>query len=257
MEEDFLERVLQRLEKAPSVPDPTADRPADLRPSTLRRWDRVRSLKELMVRHDIFDRSLLGRLPRNPALRVEAGSSGLFSGFRPRVALLGLCLTPQEPFVLAERSGRPLPYADLEGGLRGAVDPKLPWQFVAVFAATGFEAACRENLPSGRNYACLLVEKGRGTAWVTHGGDREEWSGAAELFALETAEEMLDRCVETLRGHPDLRLRGGHLAIDRAREELGFPADVFDRAVAALTGGSEEFLVRQFDGVRILQRSRF
>jgi hypothetical protein len=257
-EEDFIARLLRNVEAVKSIPNPVEGKVCELDPyGRVQRWDRKRLVKDLMVKKDVFDRSLLGRIPLNRGVRVEAGPSGLFSGFKPRVSVIGFCLSPLEAFIEQESSTRTVTYAALEEGLSSVLDATRDFHFVGVFAPTGFSPECRGNVPSGRNYACLLLEKGDRTEWKTHGGAAAEWKGASVLYELETPEEMLDRAEATLRSLPDLGLKGGHVQLERARDELGFPREVFDEAVQRLVDGSEEFLVRQFDGVKILQRSRF
>jgi hypothetical protein len=210
-----------------------------------------------MVRQDIFDRDLLKSLPVNAGIRIEAGQSGLFSGFKPKVMLAGLCLSPFEDFIASETVHSRIGYSELERALDDVLDKELEWNFLGVMAPTGFSGECLASIPMGRNYSCLLIEKGASTEWKVHGSGASEWAGAIDFFELETREEKFARCTLALRDHPELRLKGGHIQIEKTKGELGFPEDLFDEALEALVKDSQEYVVRQFDGVKILQRSRF
>jgi hypothetical protein len=252
-EEDFIGRFLRRYEESPGLPHPgsgkllafPSGRPVD-------RWDHHRRAKDLMVKLEIFDRSLLKEIPLNPGVRIEAGSSGLFSRFTPEVTAVGLALSPMEAFVSSESSFETVSFAALTECIKDVLNPKREFHFLGVFAPTGFTAECRANVPRGRKFGCILLEKGDRTQWMTF-GDHE----ARDLFDLETPAEKLNRCIETIRDHPKLRMKGGHIRIDPTREELSFTDALFEQALAALTSQSQEYVLRQFDGVRILQRSRF
>ena len=96
-----------------------------------------------------------------------------------------------------------------------------------------------------------------GSEWKILNDEGLPWRGAEALFDLETISEKLDRCVQTLLGHAELRMKGGHVALDEMRGSGAFPEEIFDRALAKILAEEEELQSRESDGIRILQRSRF
>lgn len=258
MEEDFINRLIKKVAEAGNVVNPVTAKPcvfpADRQPE---RWDSRRKIKDLMVKHDLMDRTVMRTMPLDPGIRIDAGQSGLFSGFKPQVSVVGQCISPLEAFLTAAACSDRTQYPDLEACVKDITGTRRDYQYVGIFSPVGFSDECRRNVPSGKDFSCLLIEKPGGTEWATHGGSAAAWKAAEAMFSFETREEMVNRCLLALRGHPDLRLRGGHVQIDKVRIELGFRADVFDSALQSLVAEPSDFVVRQFDGVRIIQRSRF
>ncbi len=257
-EEDFISRLILKASETGAILNPVTSKECVIRKEEdSERWDSKRVVKDLMLKLDVLDRSLVKAMPLNQGVRIDAGSSGLFSGFKAQVSVVGQCLSPIEDFLKSDVSARKTPFSEVDRAVKAILDAKRDHHYVGIFSTTGFAGECLGNIPAGKGFSCALLEKGAGSEWTIHGGGSAEWRGAAGMFDFETRPEKVMRCAAALKSHPDLRLRGGHVQIERAKTELGFPADVFEEALAQIAGLSGEFVVRQFDGVKILQKSRF
>jgi hypothetical protein len=179
------------------------------------------------------------------------------SGFTARVSLVGISLSPIEAFAEAERTDAPVAYPDLEDAVKRAADRPRVFHYVGVFSTTGFTEECLEQPPRSKNVISLLVLRGEDSEWKILNGEGLPWKGAGTLFDLETIAEKLDRCRRALTGHPDLRVKGGHVALEEVQRDLDLSDALFERALSKLLEEEEEFQVREIDGIRILQRARF
>jgi hypothetical protein len=210
-----------------------------------------------MLAEGVLDRSIRRTMPSNRATRLDVGTRGLLSGFTPVVSVTGISLSPLKPLAVTGETEAPVEFPDLESAVKRAADRHRVYHYVGVFATTSFSEECVDQPPRSKNLATVLVERGADSEWVVLNREGFSWPGTPALFDLETIAEKVDRCRRTILGHEDLRLQGGHVRLSEIRAELGFSEDVFDRALAEILDGPDEFQVRELDGTRILQRPRF
>lgn len=258
LEEDFHGRLRGKLGALREVFNPLDGRAYFVDPASRpREWDEAELVKRTMLESGVLDRSVRRRMPTNRTMRLDVGVKGFLSGFKARVAVAGISLSPLKALALEERTAAPVAFADLEEAVKRAADRPKVFHYVGVFATTAFSPECMENPPCSRHLQTLLVERGADSEWIVRNDEALPWNGAAGLFDLETIAEKVDRCRRRILGHPELRMKGGHVALEDLRAELVLPEDVFERGLAAVLEGEEAFQVREIDGVRIVQRSRF
>jgi hypothetical protein len=75
-------------------------------------------------------------------------------------------------------------------------------------------------------------------------------------FDPETRPEKLSRSKQFFLDHESLQLKGGHVVLEHAREDLGVPEDIFQRAVQDVVHMDPQLGVMEVSGKQILKRSR-
>jgi hypothetical protein len=258
LEEDFHGRLRAKLGVLREIFNPMDRRVYFVDPSIrLREWDQGSEVKRIMLEAGVLDRAVRRHMPSNRTVRLDIGTRGLFSGFTPTVAVAGIAVSPLEDLATQGWTDAPVEFTPLQDAVKRAADRPKVFHFVGVYATTGFAEACLEQPPRSRNLTTFLVAKGPDTAWRVLNAEGHPWREAPALFDLETPAEKLDRCRRGIEEHPDLRLKGGHVQLDLLRRELGFPDEVFERALGRVLQESEGLQVKELDGIMIVQRPRF
>ena len=75
-------------------------------------------------------------------------------------------------------------------------------------------------------------------------------------FDPETRPEKLTRCQEYFSKHESLQLKGGHVVLEHARDDLAVPEDIFQRAIQDVVQRDGEIQLMEVSEKKILKRSR-
>ncbi|MHC5038355.1 MAG: hypothetical protein ACYTHM_13655 [Planctomycetota bacterium] len=257
-EEDFHGRLRGKFGALVEVFNPLDGRVYFVDPSARHReWDESERVKRIMLEEGVLDRSIRRRMPMNRASRLDIGTKGLLSGFTPHVSVVGISLSPLRVLSVGGAGDAEIEFPDLESAVKRAADRIRVFHYVGVFGTVPFSEECVDQPPRSRNLITILVERGEDTEWRVLNDEALPWPGALRLFDLETVSEKVSRCRRTILEHEDLRMKGGHIRLEETKKELGFPEEVFDRALGEILSGPGEFQIREFDGTKILQRARF
>jgi hypothetical protein len=258
MEEDFHGRLKAKVASLGALFNPLDGKTYPIDPAARAvEWDEKDRVKRLLVDTGILDRAVRKEMPGNRRARVDVGARSLFAGFTPAVSVIGICLCPLSDLLESGRSSVPMGFTELSEAVRAAADRPRVFHYVGVFAPTSFTEECRQNPLREKNLLTVLIERGEGTSWTVQGAEGFPSGGVEALFDLETIPEKIARCRNAIEEHKDLRLRGGLVPIADLKASLKFPDAVFDKALGDVVLSSPDLQVKEFDGVKILKRSRF
>ncbi|MCU0722602.1 MAG: hypothetical protein MUC63_03110 [Planctomycetes bacterium] len=257
-EEDFHARLRAKIAALGGLYSPLDGKTHPVDPTSRPvEWDEKDKVKRLLVDSGILDRAVRKEMPANRRTRVDVGFRGLLTGFTPMVSVVGVSLSPLAELAEKGRSATPVGFAELSEAVRAVADRLKVFHYVGVMAPTGFTEDCRLNPVREKNLLTVLIERGPGTAWRTMGTEGFPAPGVDALFDLETIPEKIARCKKGIEERKDLRLRGGHVPLADLKASLGFPEAIFEKALGEVVLASKELQIREFDGIKILQRSRF
>jgi hypothetical protein len=258
MEEDFHARLRAKIASLGTVYNPLDGKPYAVDPAARPlEWDEKDKVKRILVDTGVLDRAVRKEMPSNRRSRVDAGFRGLLTGFTPMASIVGICLCPLGELAQKGRATTPVGFAELSEAARAVSDRAKVFHYIGVLAPTSFAEECLQNPIREKNLMVVMIDRGPGTAWRTRGAEGFEAPGVDALFDLETIPEKVNRCRQGISEHKDLRLRGGHVPLGDLKALLGFPDAIFERALGEVVLASPELQIREFDGIKILQRSRF
>lgn len=219
--------------------------------------NRSSRIVELMKKHRVYDRALLDRMPMDEISEFRIVERRFFGGYRLRVRVSAMVLSPAEDLLLTRRSSRPVTPFDVEEALDALGPRDDVFHYVGVLATTGFADDVPHRLPAARNLRMCLVEPVSGTRFrLIPQGSREDWGRVADLFDPETEEEKAQRVTDHLRALPSLGIRGGHVSLKEVREVLQVPEDVIRRAVEAVLNEDPDLSLQVVAGLEVLKRRR-
>ena len=257
LEETFTDRFELGLRRVVEVTNPLDGSVYSIsRGSKLRYHDREDDVAERMKDLGVFERDVLGEMPRNRYGMLRCWKSGFFSSKATRVIIAAVALSPLEEFILEGSSSRKLDLAELNRAVDNVVKQDEIFYYLGVLSTTGWAEDCRGRLPQGPNYLLAAVENLGGSRWHLEKTPDRRWGRVFAAFDPETRPEKLARCQTYFADHESLSLKGGHVVLNVAREELGVPEEVFRLAVEEAARRDPKLELMEISGKAILKRSR-
>ncbi len=258
LEELFIERFEARLPKLKKVANPLDKK---VYAATDKERDHVKRNKaglviELMKKNKVYERELLDVLPLEECSEVQVYVKSLFSRKDVKVSIAAVALSPLAAFVTRKCATEKLGALDLERAVREIAMHEDVFYYMGALSTVGWEEGTERHLPSASNVLCCLVENRGGTHWVLHRRDDKRWNEVDRLFDPETDREKVDRAKQYLTNHPELRLRGGFLAVKAAMAEAKVPEDLFRQALEEVVADDKDLSLLTVGGKEILKRRR-
>ena len=204
----------------------------------------------------VYERDILAEMPRNrlAVLRLRKGT--FFGKGSPRVVIAAVSVSPIETFILEGGSAEPLGLAEMNRAVDDVAKNGDVFYFLGILATTGWADEVKGRLAQGPNFLVAAVENLEGSRWSVTLNPDKRWGRVPSAFDPETRPEKLARCQAYFSGHEGLRVKGGHVVLQHAREDLGVPEDIFERAVADAAVRDPAVQVMEISGKKILKRSR-
>ncbi len=203
-----------------------------------------------------YERKVLGEMPRNRLAVLRLRKSSFFGRGAPKVVIGAISLSPIEQFIVKDHSADSLGLADMNKAVDDVAKNPEVFYFLGLLSTTGWSAECKGRLPQGPNFLVAAVENLEGSRWSVVKNPDKRWGRAHLAFDPETRPEKLARCQEYFAEHEGLRLKGGHVVLEHARDDLGVPDDIFLRAVEDAAVRDPSVQVMEISGKKILKRSR-
>lgn len=257
LEETFTDRFELGLRRVGEVINPLDGRAYPITSgSGPRTFDSEAKVAERMQDLKVFERDVLGEMPRNRMAVVRLHKTGFLASRATRVIIAAISRSPIEEMILEGSSSRKLDLAEMNEAVDDIVKQEGIFYFLGLLSTTGWAEDCRGRLPHGPNYLVAAVENLGGSRWGLEMNPDRRWGRVLAAFDPETRPEKLARCKAYFADHSGLSLRGGHVVLRNAREEVGVPEDIFRLAVQDAVRHDPQLQRMVVDGKEILKRRR-
>ena len=257
LEETFTDRFELGLQRVGEVTNPLDRKVYSIaRRTAPKYYHKEGEIADRMKALGVFERDILSEMPRNRLGVLRIHRTGLFSSRATKVFIAAASLSPLEEFILEGSSSRKLDLAAMNEAVDELAKQDDIFYYIGLLSTTGWAEDCRGRLPQGQNYLVAAVENLGGSRWRVEKTPDRRWGRVHAAFDPETRPEKLARCQAYFRDHSGLSLKGGHVVLDVAREELGVPEDIFSRAVQEVERRDPELGVMEVSGKKILKRAR-
>jgi len=256
-EECFLRRFEQNLARFERIHSPLEKKSYAVRPGILdlQVEDPYQRVLDLLKERGIYDRALLERLPHDRATRFTLPPPGLFGRRTPKLVLSAVAVSPIEQLATVGGSARRLGEPDLARVLGEQVRHRGAFHVIGVLSTVGWD---RDLSPPRREeLAVVLVEQEAGGGWRVEHSLPKELAGLAVAFDPETLDEKVRRAFYRVIEHPELRIPGGHLEVERFLDEIALPREVLDLAMKQVTHEDSRLRIVTVSGRELLKRDRF
>ncbi|MCZ6603198.1 MAG: hypothetical protein O6952_09340 [Planctomycetota bacterium] len=257
LEETFTDRFELGLQRVGEVLNPLDGKVYPIgQSSSPRYYHKEADVADRMKSLGVFERDILGEMPRNRLGILRIRKSGFFSSRVTRLVIVAATCSPLEEFILEGSSSRRLDLAEMNRVVDEVVKQEDIFYFIGVLSTTGWSDDCKGRLPQGPNYLLAAVENIGGSRWQVDKTPDKRWGRVFSAFDAETRPEKLARCQAYFAENTDLALKGGHVVLEVASELLGVPDDIFRRAVDEAARRDPDLAVMEVSGKKILKRAR-
>jgi DNA-binding transcriptional MerR regulator len=258
-EEHFLRRFEQNLASIERIYSPVERRSYAIREGLLdpQVEDPYQRVVDILKEKGIYDRTLLERLPHDRATRFTLPPRGLFGRRMPKLVVAGVAASPIARLATVGGSARSLGEADLARVIREQMRHRGAFHLLGVLSTVGWEESLHRAPPHQEDLAVVLVDQAEGGGWRVSHSLPKELAALAMAFDPETIEEKVRRLFHRVIEHPELRIPGGHVAVDGFLAEVCLPRELLDRAMRQVTHEDSRLKIVTVSGRELLKRDRF
>jgi hypothetical protein len=256
LEETFTDRFELSLRKVGDVLNPLDGKVYPIGRGAPTFYHKGSEVAERMKSLGVFERDLLDEMPRNRLAVLRLRRAGFLASRTVKVVVAAVVLSPLEELILEKESTTRLGLAEMNGAVDDLVRQPEVFYYLGVLSTTGWSEECKGRLAQGPNFITAAVENRGGSRWKVSRDPDRRWGRVHLAFDPETRPEKLARAREFFLGHESLQIKGGHVVLEHAREDLGVPEDILQRAVQDMVHGDPQLQVMEVSGKQILKRSR-
>jgi hypothetical protein len=257
LEKLFLDRTKDNLIKAGELESPLDKKtyPVSFSEKSWFAFSDKSQIKAIMEHYEIYDKSLLRKIPQNARFEYTIESRSLFSK-KPAIKVVGVFLTHLEGLITKGCAALKVPLEELHA-LREkyAADSKI-FVYIGVFSPTGFEADCYADAPDGAAWEFVLIEPAGGTGYRLTCREEKLAAIAHKLFDLETPEEKIYRVQKYVKESDDLGIPGGFLVLADAADDLNLPAALLGEVFREVAKEDDSLTFETVGGKDIIKRAR-
>ncbi len=214
-----------------------------------------KSVKKVMEENEIFDKSLLDKVPRGRYFHYTVYDYGLFDK-KAAVMVSAFVRGELADFVKDGKSSTTVPTSEVEAARLGAMERSELFHYIAVFALCGFAPDVYSLPLSGPNWELALVTHVEGTAWKIVSGEKTRRRTVLSLFDPEKESEKLWRARSIIKAAPDLNVSGGFIVLSDVVEESGLAPEIVQQVAKEFCAQDKSLDMERVEGKLILKRSR-
>lgn len=258
-EEQFLRRFEQNLSKFERIHSPAEKKTYAVRPGTLdpQIEDPYQRVVDLLKEKGLYDRSLLERLPHDRCTRFTLPPPGLFGRKSPKLVVSGVALSPIDQLASVGGAVRPLGEPDLARVIRDQVRHRGAYHVIGVLSTVGWDPELFRSPPHQEDLAVVLIERDEIGGWRLSHSLPKDLAGLAIAYDPETLDEKVRRAFYRVMEHPELKIPGGHVEVERFLEEIELPREVLDLAMKQVTHEDPRLKFVQVSERELIKRDRF
>jgi hypothetical protein len=214
-----------------------------------------KSVKRIMEENEIYDKALLGKLPRGRYFHYTVYDYGLFD--KKAAVIVSIFVRGElADFVKEGKSSTPVPVSEVEAARLDAMERSELFHYIAVFGLCGFAPDVYSLPLSGPNWELALVTHVEGTAWKIVSGEKTRRETVLALFDPEKESEKLWRARSIIKAAPDLNVSGGFIILSDIVQESGLAPEIVRRAAEEFCAQDKSLDMERVEGKLILKRSR-
>lgn len=257
LEDLFISRCKENLQNVSEILNPIDDE--TVRNSFAEEYYELHSLrkrvKQIMEENEVYDKSLLEKVPRGRYFHYTVYEHGLFD--KRAVAMVSVFVKSDlSDFVTGDRSSNPVPASEIESARLKAMEKPDLFHYIAVLGLCGFDEKVGKLPLSGPNWELALITHVEGTAWKIINGEPTRRDTVITLFDPEKESEKLWRARNIIKCAPELTVSGGFVILQDIKESSGLSPDIIKRAAEEFCAQDKSLAMERVEGKLIIKRSR-
>lgn len=257
LEKLYIDRVRENIQSAGEIDNPLTGNPVNISfaEEHYEPHSRRKQIKEILEENEIYDGSVLDKVPRGRYFHYTVYEYGLFD--KKAAAVISVYVTCEyADFVTQKKSSTPSPASEVESARLDAMKEANLFHYIGILGLCGFEEEAHSLPLSGPNWELALVTHVEGTAWKILSGEPERRKTVLSLFDVEKKSEKLWRAKSIITAAPELEISGGFIILSDIVEESGLSPKIVKAAANEFSQKDKSINIETVEGKLIIKRSR-